>query len=169
MWLCTSRRGHVFFHTFPGSKNCSGKFVFNGMSSAGLNPLAPFTHGHQTYLKVATCFSSAWILFKYALWAWLKVLAEYECLRFMCLSTENPGIEDAFKMMDHHKLSCPCLSICHQISPFDPLPGHFLEVSWLLIIFQVNEANGNMFLICPVFVTGRRWQKPAAGSASCLG
>lgn len=70
---------------------------------------------------------------------------------------------------DHHKLSCPYLSICHQISFLDPLPGHFLEVSWLLIIFQVNEGNGNMFLICPVFITARRWQRPVAGSASCLG
>lgn len=68
-------------------------FFFNLMDCHLLDWSHSFhSQGHQTPLKVTTYFSSAWILFKYALWAWLKILAEYECLRFVCLSTENPAI-----------------------------------------------------------------------------
>lgn len=65
-------------------------FFFNLMDCHLLDWSHQFhSRGHQPPLKVTTCFSSTWILFKYALWAWLKILAEYKYLRVVCLSTEN--------------------------------------------------------------------------------
>ena len=91
--LCTSWRGRIFSHTFAEAKNCGGNFFFSLMHWHLLDwSLQLHSQGDQTPLKVTTCFSSAWILFKYALWAQVKILAEYECLRFMCLSAENPGL-----------------------------------------------------------------------------